>query len=337
MTLRLRRGMNIGGWLSQSHRRGAERAAFFGPRDVRKLAALGFDHLRLPVDEEQLWDEAGRREPEAWDLLNASLDWCAEQGLKAVVDLHILRSHFFNAAERPLFADAAAPERFADRWRDLSAALRGRPTDAVAYELLNEPVADDPGDWNRVYAYPYRALREAEPARTIVLGSNLWNQTHTFASLKVPDRDPHLILTFHYYNPMHVTHYRAAWVKECAAYDGPIQYPGLPIPQDAFDRLAPPVQSLVAKWNRHYDDRVMEGDLLWPLAVARRTGLPLYCGEFGVIHNAPQALADAWNHDFIRVIEGLGIGWANWSYKGGFGILDRNGNPTPTFHAVTGA
>jgi endoglucanase len=219
-------------------------------------------------------------------------------------------------------------------WRELSAELRRRPRDQVAYELLNEAVADDHADWNRVARHPYQAIRQAEPERIVVLGSNLWNQVHTFEFLDVPPDDPHLVLTFHYYNPMHITHYRASWVKECAIYEGPVQYPGLPIPQAAFNRLDPEKQRLVAKWNRAYDAQAMEADLLWPRAVAQRTGLSLYCGEFGVIHRTPEPLRNAWHRDFIGVLEKLGIGWANWSYKGGFGFLDENGRPTPAFREI---
>ena len=58
----VRRGTNLSHWLSQSRRRGAERRAFFTAADVRRLADWGFDHLRLPVDEEQLWTPDGRCE-----------------------------------------------------------------------------------------------------------------------------------------------------------------------------------------------------------------------------------------------------------------------------------
>ena len=54
--------------------------------DARKIAGLGLDHIRLPIDEEQMWNEAGAREPEAWDLMNACLDWCEQEGLRVVVD-----------------------------------------------------------------------------------------------------------------------------------------------------------------------------------------------------------------------------------------------------------
>ena len=42
----------------------------------------GFDHIRLPVDEEQLWDEAGKKEPEAFKLLHNAIDWCQKKNLR---------------------------------------------------------------------------------------------------------------------------------------------------------------------------------------------------------------------------------------------------------------
>ena len=56
-TFRLKRGTNISHWLSQSTRRGKNRAAFFTEKDVTFIASHGFDHIRIPVDEEQLWTE----------------------------------------------------------------------------------------------------------------------------------------------------------------------------------------------------------------------------------------------------------------------------------------
>ncbi len=141
----IHKGTNISHWLSQSERRGEERRAWFGKEDVAFLAKTGFDHLRLPVDEEQLWSPEGKMEEEAFGLLNAALDWCAEYDLRAVVDLHILRSHHFNEAVKPLWTDPKAQERLVQCWRDLSSRLKDRPVGKVAYELMNEAVADDHG------------------------------------------------------------------------------------------------------------------------------------------------------------------------------------------------
>ena len=93
----IRRGVNISHWLSQSGRRGADRREWFTEKDVELIASLGFDHIRLPVDEEQLWDQAGKKEPEAFALLHKAIGWARESKLRVVVDLHILRSHHFNA------------------------------------------------------------------------------------------------------------------------------------------------------------------------------------------------------------------------------------------------
>lgn len=332
----LRRGVNIGGWLSQSKRRGRERVEFFTRDDAARLARMGFNHLRIPVDEEQLWDDAGKREAEAWTLLNTALDWCAEYGLNAVVDLHILRSHYFMAKEKPLFTIPREAERFGELWDELSSELLSRDVARVAYEFMNEPVADRHEDWNRVYGHPYRAIRKRERERVLLLGSNLWSQAGTFEFLEVPADDPNMVLTFHYYNPMHVTHYGAPWVKECEVYTGPIAYPGLPIPQDVFNELPIETQHMVGKWNRWYDRNAIESDLLWPLALAARTGLPLYCGEFGVIHKAPPEIRAAWHRDVTQVFESHGIGWAVWSYKGGFGLLDKDGRSDETARAILG-
>ncbi|MDR1743089.1 MAG: glycoside hydrolase family 5 protein, partial [Dysgonamonadaceae bacterium] len=221
----LKRGVNISHWLSQSSVRGEQRAQYFTRHDVEFIASLGFDHIRFPVDEEQMFDEQGNKEKEAFALLHNALRWCAEFRLKAVVDLHILRSHHFNAEEKPLFTQASAQEQFYDCWRKISGELRKYPLTMVAYELMNEPVADAPEQWNVIVNRCVAAVRKLEPRRTIVIGSNRWQAYNTVKDLQVPDNDPNIIISFHYYNPFLLTHYRASWTDN-RLYRGPIHYPG---------------------------------------------------------------------------------------------------------------
>lgn len=337
MELKIRRGTNISHWLSQSKLRGAERRAKFAKTDMERIAAWGFDHIRLPVDESQMWEEAGRQEAEAFDLMDAALDWAEQCGLAVIIDLHILRSHFFISENEPkLFTDPAEEERFADMWRQLSARLRRRRH--VAYELLNEAVATDPQDWNRVAMHAFHAVRELEPERMILLGSNRWNSVFTFEQLSVPD-DKNTVLTFHYYLPMLITHHRASWSVEGRMYDGRIQYPGRPIPDECLSQVRPPQAArlfgaTLEELNRPYDHSAMVRDLAKPLEVASRTGRPLYCGEFGVIDLAPRPVREAWYRDIISVFNEHRIGWSNWDYKGEFGIVDREGKSTGVAEAM---
>ncbi len=71
----IHRGTNISHWLSQSNRRGEARRQWFTEKDVELIASLGFDHIRLPIDEEQMWDEVGHKEPEAFELLHSAIGW----------------------------------------------------------------------------------------------------------------------------------------------------------------------------------------------------------------------------------------------------------------------
>jgi len=320
----VRRGTNISHWLSQSRRRGEERKAWFTEKDVAWIASVGFDHVRIPIDEEQMWNEEGTPDEEAFTLLQSALDWCAARNLRAIVDLHILRSHHFDASDKPLWTRESARERFLDCWRELSRRLSSRPVDGVAYEIMNEPVADDPEDWNRLLARAVSVLRETEPKRVLVIGSNRWQSVTTFDRLKVPENDSSILLSFHFYEPFALTHYKASW-NAAGRYQGPVRYPGVVVADEDFQGLPQELQDALRGSNRHFDRRVLGEMLAKPLALREQTGLPLYCGEWGALPTSLRADRLNWYRDMRSILEEHGIGWANWDYKGGFGIIDRKG------------
>jgi endoglucanase len=323
----IRRGTNISHWLSQSERRGVSRVEWFTKKDVAYLAGLGFDHLRIPVDEEQLWDEKGNPNAEAFGLLNDSLDWCAEYGLRAIVDLHILRSHHFNQGEKPLWTDPAAQERFLQCWRELSAFLKNRPASMVAYELLNEPVATDHEDWNKLLNRAVAVIRETEPTRMIFIGSNKWQTPGTFHRLRLPENDPNLYLSFHMYEPFIFTHYRASWTDVTRRYKGPVQYPGMTISKEAFAAQPPDLQKQLQGEVRPYNKDAMLERLSTAIKVAKEHNLPLCCTEWGCLPNVPENERVQWYRDLRAVMEENGIAWSTWDYKGSFGLIDGKGKP----------
>ena len=87
----INKGVNIAHWLSQSGARGEARAQYFTEQDVRQIAEWGFDHVRIPIDEQQMFHEDGTKDTEAFQLLHNALNLCLKYNLKAIVDLHILR------------------------------------------------------------------------------------------------------------------------------------------------------------------------------------------------------------------------------------------------------
>ena len=61
------------------------------------------------------------------------------------------------------------------------------------------------------------------------------------------------------------------------------------------------------------------------VSVAEKQNVPLYCGEYGVIHNAAPEYGLAWKQDLNTVFEKYSIGRAVWNYKHmSFGIVDEH-------------
>ena len=323
---RISRGVNISHWLSQSRRRGQQRQSFFTEKDVKLIAGLGYDHIRLPIDEEQLWDENGNREKEAFELLNNAIRWSRDNELKVVVDLHILRSHHFNERHKPLWTDPKAQEKFFQLWRDLSSELIKYPVNLVAYELMNEPVADNPEDWNKLVEKAVKVVRKAEPDRKIVIGSNRWQSVNTFDQLRIPEGDRNIILSFHFYTPMLITHYKASWTG-VGRYKGPVNYPGQLVDPQAIETLPKDIARIVKGNNGIYNRDVLRKLLKKPLEVSRKHNLPLYCGEWGCYRTTPREARLAWYKDVRSILEENNIAWANWDYKGGFAVVGRDGQP----------
>ena len=322
----VKRGTNVAHWLSQSGKRGVERENFITKKDISEIARMGFDHVRLPIDEEQMWDENGNRHNDAFQIMTNCIDWCAENNMSVIVDLHILRSHHFNAKEKPLWTVPAEQEKFFDLWRDLSKTLKKYPNSLVAYELMNEAVADNPEDWNSLVARAVKAIRELEPERTIVIGSNKWQQAQTFDVLKVPENDKNILLSFHFYEPFLLTHYNASWTYQ-KGYTGPVHYPGVILSNEEFDKLPEEMQEIAKKWKgKEFDKKWILEQWQKPIQKAKKLGLPLYCGEFGIIVGPPEKDRLNWYTDMIQLFEENGIGYANWNYKSGsFGLIDDKG------------
>ena len=146
---RIKRGTNISHWLSQSEQRGEARRLHIQEDDFARLEELGFDFVRIPIDEVQFWDEQGQKLPEAWDLLNNALDWSKKHNLRAIVDLHIIRAHYFNAvneadqAANTLFTSEEAQEGLINLWRQLSEFLKDRTQHGLGgirvYERARSP------------------------------------------------------------------------------------------------------------------------------------------------------------------------------------------------------
>jgi endoglucanase len=325
----IRKGVNLSHWMSQT-RDWAPKDKFITRDDIKLIHSFGFDHVRIPVDEEELWDENGNViEPSLRHVKNC-LDWCSECGLRAVIDLHILRSHHFNArnneGQMTLWVDTVAQNNLMKLWENLSGYLHEYPNDMVAYEIMNEPVAPDHEQWNKLIARAVKIIRKREPGRVIIIGSNMWQQPYTFPYLKVPEGDKNIILSVHTYHPYFVTHYKAYW-SPAKYYDGPVHYPGQCITDADFDKYVDKKnEALMLRLEEEnardvYNKEKLRSIIREAIDKAKELGLQLYCNEFGCLPSVPEETRLKYYQDITDIFRENSIAYANWDYKGDFCIV----------------
>ncbi|MBR1457338.1 MAG: cellulase family glycosylhydrolase [Oscillospiraceae bacterium] len=294
------RGVNLGGWMSQCDYSAERLDGFITERDFRRIAAWGFDHVRIPFDYNVLQRTDGSLIPEGLARLDAALASCDACGLKTVLDLHKTQGFSFNTQEREagFFESERCQELFYAIWEEL-AARYGDRSDRVVFELLNEVTdASYLPAWKRISAEAVRRIRGRAPETVILLGSWDYNSPATVCELDAP-YDARVLYNFHCYEPKSFTHQGAYWIPELADSRG-VTWRESGADEAYFERL---LQSALEK--------------------AAREGTELYCGEYGVIDVVPPEEALSWYRAIHAVFRRHGIPHALWSYKEmDFGLAD---------------
>ncbi|MFZ4581937.1 MAG: glycoside hydrolase family 5 protein [Paludibacter sp.] len=319
----IRRGTNISHFLSQNDHRGLKRSSFLKEKEVKQLSTWGFDHIRLPIDEMHLWNENGKFNSNGLFLLHRTINWCKELNLKVIVDLHVIRSHHFNDSTNTLWNNVLEQRKLLNLWMQLSKELKKYPTNLVAYELLNEPVAPNTDDWNKLLSKLIANIRISEPERVLVIGSNRWQDVDTMDKLVVPENDKNLMLSFHFYKPHLFTHYRTPWTN-LATISTNICYP-YNITNEDYDNMSPNDKELVYPFKGKQNKEVLRTEFLKAVRCAAKWKLPIYCGEFGSFKTTDFNCRMNWYNDVLSLLKEYNIPYANWDYKGGFGFVDKNG------------
>lgn len=317
--LNLKRGVNLGGWLSQykifDHH---HFNTFIQEKDISRIASWGMDHVRLPVDypvlEEALPDNTYK--VSGFEHLDRCLSWCQKYGLDLLIDLHKAPGYAFGQWEKAsLFNDGEHRQRFLQIWSGLAHHYRGIKN--IGFELLNEIRLPDSSPWNQLVREAITVIHEIDPLRPIMVGGNHYNSPDQLQYLDDYE-DERILYTFHYYFPMVVTHQRAYWVPPLENITQAVAYPG-PYPDiDAFGG-----EMVGKKMDRDF----LKTFLQPAIDFMQSTGKQLYCGEFGVIDQAPMDTRIHWTRDIVSLFTELDIGWALWSYKAmDFGLVDLKGD-----------
>lgn len=314
--MELLRGINIGGYLSQCNHKKEHYERFFGEEDVRQIRDWGFDHIRLPFDYSVVQDEDGAAIPEGIELLRKNVRLGQKYGLKVILDLHKASGYDFNFAgddaKNNLFSSEPLVQKFLFLW--MMIAREFGEYENVVFELLNEVVETENADaWNSLIKRAVTVIRDIAPRTPIIYGGIKWNSADTLKLLDPPATND-VIYTFHFYEPLLFTHQKAGWVENISMDDVP--YP------DTMENFRARSEVLGIKGDAVMmsKSKTMGPEFIREMvaeakAAADKAGVPLYCGEFGVIDQAPVSDTLRWFADVVSVFGENGISHAMWTYK----------------------
>ena len=320
------KGVNLGGWLSQCDYSEERCRSFIRPEDFAVIRSWGADHVRVPVDYDLLEDETGGAEPRGFAYLRLAADCCRENGLRMVLDLHKTPGFSFDPEEGEggFFESEAYQERFYRLWETLAKRFAG-DADLMAFELLNEVTEREfmPA-WNRIWQECVRRIRLWAPTVPILIGG-YWHNSALSVQDIAPPPDPHIVYNFHCYEPLIFTHQGANWI--------PTMDTSFRIPVTAtFGEMASASREMLGerttlfeRWSpeTRLSPAYFEAFLASAAEAAGAQGVPLYCGEYGVIDRVPPEQALAWYRAIHEAFETYGIGRAAWSYRQmDFGLSD---------------
>ena len=257
------------------------------------IASAGFDSVRLPVR----WSahaEASppyRIDPEFFDRVDWAIGKLLRRRITPIVNMH----NYDELVREP----DKHRQRFVALWRQIAEHYEGYPR-ALAFELFNEPNGNLTAEkWNQLLAETITVVRRTNPRREIVVGPVGWNSIKELPSLELPERDRHLIVTVHYYNPFHFTHQGASWA-------GP----------DSQQWLGTTWMGTPAE--RREVRRDFDAAITW--AVQHRR--PIWLGEFGAYSKADLESRARWTRFVAAEALKRKMGFAYWEFCSGFGVYD---------------
>ena len=298
----MKRGVNILGydplWQDAAKAR-------FQPRHFKVIKDGGFDHVRINLHGFRHMNGKSRLDPAWFATLDSLVREALAQNLHVILDEH----DYEKCAD-----DTALCRRLVLAfWAQVGAHYKAAPN-AVMFEILNEPNRKMDAQWNALLKEALALIRKTNPTRNVIVGPSFWNNISHLPQLELPVKDRHLIVTIHYYAPMHFTHQGASWAPEYQGVSG-------------------------VGWGSAEERATLGKDFDEAQAWAKANDRPLLLGEFGAYDKAPLDSRVAYTAAVARAAEQRGWAWSYWQFDSNFVVyrIDADRWNEPIYRALVPA
>ena len=321
------KGMGIGGWLTNYKRFNVlpdnrrmnltigdfeHFKTYITENDVKYIASLGFDHIRVGFDQVVIEEKDGVYREEIFQLLDNFVAWCHKCDIKIVFNLHKAIGNYADIKEDIGILDSEdLQRRFIKLW--LAFEKRYHNDNSIVFELLNEVRNVNPEKWNILADKTIKAIRAENQNRKIIIGSISWNSPHFLKDLRIYD-DPNIGYTFHIYAPYEFTHQRGVLQADALYYNRKINYP------DDIQKLIDFRKCIGARWDdykkfKRFDINLLKAEMQGAFDFAKQhPDKFLWNGEFGTIRHADKTSRENYMNDVIKLSKQHNIPYCVWNY-----------------------
>jgi len=265
---------------------------FFDEADAAHLASIGMNSVRIPVNYRHFEDDARPfvLKEEGFDRLDRVISLLGRHGIYSIIDLHALPgyqnqhwhsdnpTHLATFWDHPHFQD-----RVVNLWEAFATRYRDRP-EVAGYNPINEP--SDPFGTRLVPFYDRleKAVRAIDQRHVLFLDGNKYSTDFSAFDAR-PEPIDNAVYTAHDYALPGIT--------------SATEYPG-------------------TTRGEYFDRSVVEETFLRRTEYMRRTGTPIWIGEFGPVYSTDRS-QDSWRlqllQDQLEIYRDHGASWALWTYK----------------------
>ncbi len=263
---------------------------FLTPDDADLMASMGLNAMRLPVNYRRLErDEAPFEYLESgFRLIDRAIDLLASRGIHTIIDLHAAPGyqnhhwHSDNPTHQALFwKHPHFQERVIRLWEAIADRYRDRP-EVAGYNPLNEP-ADETGEVLPLfYERLVAAIRGVDRRHVLFLDGNRYSTD--FSCFREPFEDA--VFAAH--------DYALAGIASSTGYPGTVR-------------------------GEYIDRAALEQTFLRRTEFMRRTGTPIWVGEFGPMYPPDRPEQLDWRlgilRDQLAIYREHGASWALWTWK----------------------
>ena len=183
---------------------GPERAAQFAKAwrdhavtqaDIRKIASLGFNSVRVPLDS-RLFTEGGV----GFEYLDRLLAWGAASKVYVIPDMHGIPGGKLAWFKRSIYDSPEKQAQVARAWSLIAARYKNNPW-IGGYDLVNEPAIWDAPKLSGLYKMLIDAIRQSDTHHLVIAEGDVWGSNLGNLGLTDPGAlwDSNLALSDHDY------------------------------------------------------------------------------------------------------------------------------------------